>query len=128
MWRAEGLLFLAVGHDRCFARVSSPGPQAGASSVDALARGMGMGRRFIKLTVPDPAWYLELAKQPELEVPAADDAGWWWRRRPEPLPWWPLRLHPARQHPTVVEVDGKQLAPRPAGRPQVHIGRDHERR
>jgi hypothetical protein len=44
-------------------------------------------QRFIELTVPDPVWYLELGKQPELEVPDTDDAGWWWDRRPDPLPW-----------------------------------------
>ncbi|MFG1805201.1 hypothetical protein [Streptomyces sp. NPDC049040] len=44
-------------------------------------------RQFIKLTVPDPAWYLELDNRPKLDVPGTDDVGWWWRRRPDPLPW-----------------------------------------
>jgi hypothetical protein len=44
-------------------------------------------RRFIQLTVPDPAWYLKLSKEPGLDVPDTDDTGWWWDRRPDPLPW-----------------------------------------
>lgn len=43
-------------------------------------------REFIKLTVPDPAWYLDLRTQ-GLDVPDPHDAAWWWDRRPDPLPW-----------------------------------------
>jgi hypothetical protein len=43
-------------------------------------------REFIKLTVPDPVWYLDLKAQ-GLDVPDPHDAAWWWTRRPDPLPW-----------------------------------------
>ena len=45
-----------------------------------------MDRQFIKMTVPDPAWYLDLRTQ-GLDVPDPHDAAWWWDRRPDPLPW-----------------------------------------
>jgi hypothetical protein len=43
-------------------------------------------RQFIKLTVPDPVWYLDLRAQ-GLDIPDPHDAAWWWTRRPDPLPW-----------------------------------------
>ncbi|WP_329177333.1 hypothetical protein [Streptomyces sp. NBC_01477] len=60
-------------------------PQQEAELLEAAME--PLDRRFIKMTVPDPAWYLELDRQKGLEVPDEDDIGWWWRRRPEPLPW-----------------------------------------
>ncbi|WP_143172485.1 hypothetical protein [Actinacidiphila paucisporea] len=60
-------------------------PQQAAELLEAA--GDSVDRRFVKLTVPDPAWYLEPDKELGLEVPSEDDPGRWWRRRPEPLPW-----------------------------------------
>lgn len=60
-------------------------PQQAADLLEAAVD--LVDRQFIKLTVPAPAWYLDLKTQPALKVPDEDNAPWWWRRRPDPLPW-----------------------------------------
>ncbi|SHL29654.1 hypothetical protein [Actinacidiphila paucisporea] len=59
-------------------------PQQAAELLEAAVD--LVDREFIKLTVPDPAWYLDLRTQ-GLDVPDPHDAAWWWDRRPDPLPW-----------------------------------------
>lgn len=44
-------------------------------------------REFVELTVPALAWQSELRAMPGTDVPGEEADGWWWRRRPEPLPW-----------------------------------------
>ncbi|CAG7650410.1 hypothetical protein [Actinacidiphila bryophytorum] len=62
-------------------------PQLPVQAAELLEAAVDLvDREFIKLTVPDPAWYLDLRTQ-GLDVPDPHDAAWWWTRRPDPLPW-----------------------------------------